>query len=56
MAQQVARVVYAQCYKWSQLLENHCLENGEGEQEGMGRESLTTATLANLLFPDNLIL
>ena len=57
MAKHVAREVYVRCYKWAQLLQNHYLQNGAGgEREGMEQESLTTAALANLLFPNNLIL
>ena len=51
MAKPVPCDVCAQCYKWSQLLHNHYLQNVGQEREGVGRESLTTAILANLLFP-----
>ena len=50
MAKPVPRDVHAQCYKWSQLLHNHYLQNMGQEREGVGQESLTTAVLANLLF------
>ena len=50
MAKPVPRDVQAQCYKWSQLLHNHYLQNVGQEQEGVGQESLTTAVLASSLF------
>ena len=42
---------HAQCYKWSQLLHNHYLQNTGRERGGVGWESLTTSILADLLFP-----
>ena len=51
VAKRVPPDVHTQCCKWSQLLHNHYLQNVGQEGEGVGRESLTTALLANLLFP-----
>ena len=38
---------HAQCYKWSQLLQNHYLQNAGQSKRPSGWENLTTAILAN---------
>ena len=48
MAKQTHQNMCEQCCKWSQLLHNYVFTKG-GEQKVLGRESLTTAILANLL-------
>ena len=43
--------VYVQCYKWSQLLHKHYLQNLGPEQEAMGQERQTTPSWLICSFP-----
>ena len=47
----VPRDGHVQCYKWSQLLHNHYLQNVWQGQEAMGQESLTVPSWLICSFP-----
>ena len=51
VTQWVPRDIMCSGYKWSQLLQNHYLQNVGKEWEGMGWESLTTPTWLICSFP-----
>ena len=51
MTKQVPRDAHAQCYKWSQLLHKHYLQNVGPEWEAVGQDRLTTSSWLICSFP-----